>query len=67
MTELPSIKDRGPPLHKQPTALIHKKALPQTSDWILNADPTRGAVNVGCEVNASAWNSWTQAGVQGSG
>ena len=33
-----------------------KRAPPQTSDWILNADPIRGAVNVGCGWNVSAWN-----------
>ena len=37
---------------------FRKKAPPQTSDRILNADPIRGAVNVGCGWNASAWNSW---------
>ena len=40
-----------------------KRAPPHTSNRILNADPTRGAVNVGCGWNVSAWNSWPQAGV----
>ena len=44
-----------------------KRAPPQTSDQILNADSTRGVVNVGCGWNVSAWNSWLQPGVQGSG
>ena len=44
-----------------------KKAPPQTSDRILNVDPTRGAAKVGCGWNASAWNSWPKAGVEGSG
>ena len=44
-----------------------KKAPPQSSNWTLNADPTRGAVNVGCGWNASARNSSPQAGIQGSG
>ena len=46
---------------------FHKRAPSQTSDRILNADPTRGVANVGCGWNVSAWNSWLQAGVQGSG
>ena len=41
---------------------FRKKAPPQTSDQILNADLTRAVVNVGC-----VWDSWPQAGVQGSG
>ena len=36
-------------------------------NWILNKDLTRGVVNVGCGWNLSAWNSWLQAGVLGSG
>ena len=44
-----------------------KQAPPQTSGGILNVDPTSGAVNVGCGWNENAWNSWPQAGVQGSG
>ena len=48
------------------------KTVPQqTSDWSLNADPTRKVVNVGnvgCGWKLSAWNSWPQpGGVQGSG
>ena len=44
-----------------------KRAPPQTSNWILNVDLTRGVVNVGCGWNASAWNLWSQTGVQGNG
>ena len=51
MTELLS----SPPKHVD---CFRKKTPPQTSDWILNADPTRGAAKVECGWNVSAWNSW---------
>ena len=41
---------------QQPKQFFHKKTPPQTSDWISNADPTRGASKVGCGLNANAWN-----------
>ena len=34
---------------------FRKKAPPQTFNWVLNADPTRGAANVRYEWNAKAW------------
>ena len=57
----------GAPLRKQPTAKFRKKAPPQTSDQIPNADLTGSAVNVGSGWAESAWNSLPQAGVQRSG
>ena len=55
--------------HQQPKHVdcFHKKAPPQTSNRTLNADPTRGAVNVGGGCNASTRNSSPQTGIQGSG
>ena len=47
--------------------LTVKKAPAQTSDQIPNANPTRGAMNLGCGQTPSAWKWQTQAGVQGSG
>ena len=64
--ELPNINN-GAPLQKQSTAQTRRRAPSQAFDRILNADPTRGVVNVGCGWNISAWNSWSQAGVQASG
>ena len=44
-----------------------KGAPPQAPDRILNADTTRGVINVKYGWNVSAWNLRPQAGVQGSG
>ena len=38
------------------TLTVSAKAPPQTSDRILSADLTGGAVNVGCGWTASVWN-----------
>ena len=57
-------KDSWQPKHVD---CLSKKAPPQTFNWVLNADPTRGAANVRYEWNAKAWNLWLYAGVQGSG
>ena len=43
---------------------FRKKSPPQTSDWIYNADTTKGATKVGCGWNASAWNLCPWAGVE---
>ena len=44
-----------------------KETPQQNFNQILNADPTRGVVHVGCGWNVSKWNSLPQASVQGSG
>ena len=53
-TEVLCVKSQQP---KQ-VDCFRKKTPPQTSDQILNADPTKGSAKVGCGWNASAWNSW---------
>ena len=46
---------------------FRKRAPPDTSDRILNADPTRGVVNVGCGWDVSAWNRGRWLVYRGSG
>ena len=41
-----------------------KRAPPHTSNWVLNLDPTRGVLNVGCGWKLITWNLWPQASVQ---